>query len=308
MKRIIFHWTKLLLVKILFYLYNPLVKVLIVIVNYNGKHLLEKNLHSVVATEYPNFDIVVVDNDSVDGSVGFLKKEFPTVKIVESKKNLGFGRGNNLGVKNYPEYDAYLFLNNDVSVPKDWLGKLVDVLKSDERIGAVGPKVLYSKNVVGEKRIVNSAGIYVTKHFIGYDRYCDEEDRSEFDVVEEVDALMGGASLIRKSVFDEVGGFSKKMFLYYEDIDLALRIKDLGYLICYCGTSEVYHDHMASSKSLGARKRNIMNVMNRFESLRSRKGIWVAVKETVWFLFHWLVWKIVFSKEMNLKEYFLKKE
>lgn len=283
-------------------------RVLIVIVNYNGKHLLAKNLSSVIQTDYPNFDVVVVDNASVDGSVDFLKKEFATVKVVESKENLGFGRGNNLGVEKFPNYDAFLFLNNDVSVPKDWLGKLVDVLKSDERIGAVGPKVLYSKNVVGEKRIVNSAGIYVTKHFVGYDRYCDEDDRSEFDVTEEVDALMGGAFLVKKSVFDEVGGFNKKMFLYYEDIDLALRIKDLGYLIYYCGTSEVYHDHMASSKSLGVRKRNIMNMMNRFESLKVRKGTLVAVKETVWFLFHWLVWKIVFSKKMNLKEYFLKKE
>lgn len=283
-------------------------KVLIVIVNYNGKHLLAKNLSSVIQTDYPNFDVVVVDNASVDGSVDFLKKEFATVKVVESKENLGFGRGNNLGVEKFPNYDAFLFLNNDVSVPKDWLRKLVDVLNSKEKIAAVGPKVLYSKDVVGGKRVVNSAGIQVTKHFIGYDRYCDEDDRSEFDVTEEVDALMGGAFLVKKSVFDEVGGFSKKMFLYYEDIDLALRIKDLGYLIYYCGTSEVYHDHMASSKSLGVRKRNIMNMMNRFESLKVRKGTLVAVKETVWFLFHWLVWKIVFSKKMNLKEYFLKKE
>lgn len=283
-------------------------RVLIVIVNYNGKHLLAKNLSSVIQTDYPNFDVVVVDNASVDGSVDFLKKEFATVKVVESKENLGFGRGNNLGVEKFPNYDAFLFLNNDVSVPKDWLGKLVDVLKSDERIGAVGPKVLYSKDVVGGKRVVNSAGIQVTKHFIGYDRYCDEDDRSEFDVTEEVDALMGGAFLVKKSVFDEVGGFNKKMFLYYEDIDLALRIRDLGYLIYYCGTSEIYHDHMASSKSLGVRKRNIMNMMNRFESLKVRKGTLVAVKETMWFLFHWFVWKIVFAKKMNLKEYLLEKE
>lgn len=283
-------------------------RVLIVIVNYNGKHLLAKNLSSVIQTDYPNFDVVVVDNASVDGSVDFLKKEFATVKVVESKENLGFGRGNNLGVEKFPNYDAFLFLNNDVSVPKDWLRKLVDVLNSKEKIAAVGPKVLYSKDVVGGKRVVNSAGIQVTKHFIGYDRYCDEDDRSEFDVTEEVDALMGGAFLVKKSVFDEVGGFNKKMFLYYEDIDLALRIRDLGYLIYYCGTSEIYHDHMASSKSLGVRKRNIMNMMNRFESLKVRKGTLVAVKETMWFLFHWFVWKIVFAKKMNLKEYLLEKE
>ena len=74
---------------------------------------------SVVNNGYKDFDIVVIDNASIDGSVEYLKKEF-SVKVVESKENLGFGKGNNLGVKEYPNYDAYLFLNNDVSVPKDF--------------------------------------------------------------------------------------------------------------------------------------------------------------------------------------------
>ena len=75
-----------------------MMKVLIVIVNYNGKHLLKKNLKSVVETDYNDFDIVVVDNNSHDGSVQFLRKKFPSVKVVKSDENLGFGRGNNLGV------------------------------------------------------------------------------------------------------------------------------------------------------------------------------------------------------------------
>lgn len=104
-------------------------KILIVIVNYNGKHLLEKNLLSVVKNGYEDFDVVVVDNASVDGSIEYLKKEFPSVKIVESRENLGFGRGNNLGVKEYPNYDAYLFLNNDISVPKGFLDNLVKELQ-----------------------------------------------------------------------------------------------------------------------------------------------------------------------------------
>lgn len=281
-------------------------RILIVIVNYNGKYLLAKNLPSVVNTDYNDFDIVVVDNDSSDGSVEYLKKNFPSVRVVESGENLGFGKGNNLGVRTYPDYDAYLFLNNDVSVPKDWLKELVKVLESDAKVGAVGPKVLYSKKKNG-KYIVNSAGIKVDKHFMAYDRYDKEEDNPKYDVIEEVDALMGGAFLVRRDVFEKVGGFNPKMFLYYEDIDLSLRIRDLGYKIMYCGKSRVFHDHMASSKKLSVRKRNIMNARNRFFSIRSRLGLWVAIRETIWYLFNWSIWKVVFSRKMNLKDFLLKR-
>lgn len=285
-------------------MYNQRMKIGIIIVNYNGKHLIEKNLKSVVETEYDDFDVIVVDNASIDGSVEYLKKNFPSVKIVESKENLGFGRGNNLGVKENPNYDAYLFLNNDVSVPKDWLGKLVLTLQEKKDAGAVGPKILYSKEKLGnDKRVINSAGIHVDRHFMAYDRFDKEEDSPRFNVVEEVEAIMGGAFLVRKEVFEKVGGFNPKMFLYYEDIDISLRIRDLGYKIYYNGNAEVYHDHMASSKKLGMRKRNIMNMQNRFRSIKSRKGLWFAIKETIWYLFNWTVWKVIYSKKFTLKEF-----
>lgn len=278
-------------------------KVGIIIVNFNGRHLLEKNLLSVVNNGYEDFEIVIVDNASIDGSVEYLKKEFPSVKVVESKENLGFGGGNNLGVKEYPNYDAYLFLNNDISVPKGFLDNLVKELQKED-VAAVGPKILYSKEKVGsEKRIINSAGIYVDRHYMAYDRYDKEEDNPKYSVVEKIDALMGGAFLVKREVFERVGGFNPNMFLYYEDIDLSLRIRDLGYKLYYVGTSEVYHDHMASSKKLGVRKRNIMNMQNRFRSIWSRKGLWVAIKETIWYLFNWLMWKMIYSKRVTLKEF-----
>ncbi|HQA98750.1 MAG TPA: glycosyltransferase family 2 protein [Candidatus Dojkabacteria bacterium] len=278
-------------------------KVGIIIVNFNGRHLLEKNLLSVVNNGYEDFEIVIVDNASIDGSVEYLKKEFPSVKVVESKENLGFGGGNNLGVKEYPNYDAYLFLNNDISVPKGFLDNLVKELQKED-VGAVGPKIVYSKEKVGsEKRIINSAGIYVDRHYMAYDRYDKEEDNPKYSVVEKIDALMGGAFLVKREVFERVGGFNPNMFLYYEDIDLSLRIRDLGYKLYYVGTSEVYHDHMASSKKLGTRKRNIMNMQNRFRSIKSRKGLWFAIKETIWYLFNWTLWKMIYSKKFTLKEF-----
>lgn len=284
-------------------------KILIVILNYNGLALLEKNLKSVVNTSYKDFNVVVVDNGSSDNtSVEYLKNKFPTVKIVKSDENLGFARGANLGVSTYPNYDAYLFLNNDVSVNNDWLTKMVDVLSSDKNIGAVGPKVLYSKLRDG-KYIINSAGVDVNKHYMAYDRYDGEEDSDRYNVVEEVDALIGGAFLVKREVFEKVKGFNPKMFFYYEDVDISLRIKDLGYKLYYCGTSTVYHDHMASSRKLWSKtKMNIMSMKNRFISIGSRLGFLVALTETMWYLFNWLIWKIIYSKSITLKEYFKKNE
>lgn len=282
-------------------------KILIVIVNYNGVHLLKKNLSSVVNNGYRDFDVVVVDNDSVDDTVGYLEKNFPSVKVVQSGSNLGFGRGNNLGVKKYPNYDAYLFLNNDVSVPKGFLDNLVKALESDEKIGAVGPKILYSKKQKDGKNLINSAGIYVDKHSMPYDRYDKEEDNPKYDVVEEIDAIMGGAFLVKREVFEKTKGFDPEMFLYYEDVDLSLRIRDLGYKLYYVGTSYVLHDHMASSKKLGMRRRNIMNMCNRYRSLKRRKGVWVAIRETIWYLSNWLTWKLIYSRKITLKEYFKNK-
>lgn len=288
-------------------MYNRMMKILIVIVNYNGLNLLKKNLPSVVGIQYPNFDVVVVDNASIDSSVEYLGKEFPTVKVVASKENTGYGRGNNLGVNTYPNYDAYLFLNNDVSVPKDFLGKMVKVLESSNEIGVVGPKVLYSKKSKG-KYIINSAGVEIDSHFLSYDRYDGKIDSERYSVIEEVDAVMGGAFLVKREVFEKSNGFSDKMFLYYEDIDLSLRIRDLGYKIYYVGTSCVYHDHMASSKKLSIRRRNMMNKCNRYKSLKERYGIVVAIRETIWYFYNWFIWKMIYSNQINLEGYLSKKQ
>jgi GT2 family glycosyltransferase len=109
--------------------------------------------------------------------------------------------------------------------------------------------------------------------------------------------------LVSKDVLEKINGFNPKMFLYYEDIDLCLRIKDMGYDIYYCGKSVVYHDHMASSSNLGSFKRNRMNMRNRYISIRDRLGFFMAIKEIVWYLYNWIVWKIFHSGRLTLKEY-----
>jgi len=115
----------------------------IIIVNYNGKHLLKECLTSVFSIDYPKdkYEVIVVDNDSQDDSVNYIKKNFPKVKIIESIKNLGFTGGNNLGIKR-AKGEYYVFLNSDTRVDENWLKELV-ITAQDKNVGAVSSKLYY---------------------------------------------------------------------------------------------------------------------------------------------------------------------
>ena len=273
---------------------------LIIIVNYNGKELLEKNLPSIV--EHTDADICVVDNNSTDDSVSFLKDNYPDIKVIESKENLGYGNAHNLALKTHPNYNYYVFMNNDITVTTNWLEEKIEVFSTEDRVGAVGPKILLSEKK-DEKYLINSAGMDINKHLMAYDRYEGEYDDEKYNTVEKVDGICGAVMLLSKEVIKKVKGFNPKMFLYYEDVDLSLRIRDLGYDIYYCGNSVVYHNHMASTKDMGSFKRNRMNMVNRYTSIKDRVGSVMALKETMWYLCSWIVWKLVHSKNITLKEY-----
>ncbi len=278
--------------------------ILIIIVNHNGKKLLEKTLPSILKTDRNdiNYDICVVDNNSSDDSVSFLGEQYPAIKVIKSDNNLGYGRAHNLALEEYPDYDNYVFMNNDITVEPNWLKNLLEVVRTKQNVGAVGPKILLSEKK-DERYVINSAGMDIDKHYMAYDRYEGEYDDPKYNIVEKVDGICGAVMLIPKEVIKKVKGFNPKMFLYYEDVDLSLRIRDLGYDIYYCGNSVVYHDHMASTKSIGSFKRNWMNMQNRYVSIKDRKGLSVAIKETVWYLCSWIIWKILHSKNITLKQY-----
>jgi GT2 family glycosyltransferase len=276
---------------------------LIIIVNHNGKKLLEKTLPSILKTDRNdiNYDICVVDNNSADDSITFLEKQYPDIKIIKSNKNLGYGRAHNLALEKHPNYDNYVFMNNDIVVQPNWLKNLLEVINTKQNVGAVGPKILLSQKQ-DERYVINSAGMDIDKHYMAYDRHQGEYDSEKY-VTEKVDGICGAVMLIPKEVIKKVKGFHPNMFLYYEDVDLSLRIRDQGYDIYYCGKSVVYHDHMASTENIGSFKRNWMNMCNRYVSIKDRKGLLLAVKETVWYLSSWMTWKTFHSKKITLKQY-----
>lgn len=281
--------------------------VLLVIVNYNGKELLSKHLPSVLKTRYARLDFAVVDNDSTDGSLDFLRTHFPQVKLIELDSNYGFGTAFNMVCAKYDGYDYYVPLNNDVDVESDWLSKLVATAASDERVGAVGPRILFAKLREG-KRIINSAGMVLDRYLNGYDRYLGQVDSTRYHVVEDVAALSGCAMLLRKKALRQVGGFDEDMFMYYEDVDLCLRMKEKGWRLVYDGRAGVFHDHMATSAVWGSLRRNSFMNRNRILSIKKRRGLLVAIWEQVRYPIDWLLWKTQNAATgISLKDYNLRR-
>lgn len=230
-------------------------KLSIVILNYNTKELLENCLSSLEKVkDEVDFEVVVVDNASIDQSVDFVKEKFSWVKLIESKTNLGFARGNNLA-KNAVLGKYVLFLNSDTEVYKNTLNKTLSFFESKQNAGGVSCKIVLSDGSLDRdtRRSFPTPWVALT-HFSGLDKifpkskyfakywygYINENETHEVDV------LQGAFFLTSKKILDEVGWFSEDYFLDGEDIDLCWKIKELGYSLFYFPEVTILHIKGAS--------------------------------------------------------------
>jgi GT2 family glycosyltransferase len=222
---------------------SHLPSVSIVILNWNGKHYLQQFLPSVLATSYPDFKIIVADNASTDGSVAYLTQNFPQVEILIFEQNLGFAKGYNEALKKITA-DYYVLLNSDVEVTPGWLAPMVEVLQQHESFAACQPKILAYK----QKQMFEYAGAcggWIDGFGYPFSRgrvfdIC-EEDKGQYNDVQEVFWTSGAALLIRRNVFHQVGGFDEFFFAHQEEIDLCWRMQRAGYKSFCCPQSVVYH-------------------------------------------------------------------
>ncbi|OQY93110.1 MAG: glycosyl transferase family 2 [Sphingobacteriales bacterium UTBCD1] len=218
-------------------------KVIIVILNWNGKSYLEKFLPSVLASSYMNFEVIVADNASTDDSVSFLQQKFPSVRIIQLDKNYGFAGGYNKALSGL-ESDYYMILNSDVEVQIRWLEPMVELLENNISIAACQPKIL-SFDHREKFEYAGAAGGWIDKY--GYPfakgRIFDvcEEDHGQYDQSEPVFWASGAALFIRAKVFHEMKGFDEYFFAHQEEIDLCWRIQLAGYKIYSCPSSVVHH-------------------------------------------------------------------
>lgn len=233
-------------------------KLTVIIVNYNVKYFLEVCLHSVLkASESVDTEIIVVDNNSTDGSCEFIRRRFPSVVLIENKDNKGFSKANNQGVA-IAKGEYILFLNPDTVMPEDFLDKLVGYMDKNPDAGAIGPRLMDGKGVFspdGKKSFPTlSVAIFKT---IGlnklfprsalFNRYYAVHIPD--DQVAEVEVLSGCCMLVRRTAMERAGGaFDEDFFMYCEDVDLSYRIQKAGYKNIYYPPATLIHYKGESTK------------------------------------------------------------
>jgi len=217
-------------------MYYP--KVVIIILNWNGKEDTIECLGSLNHITYPNYEIILVDNGSMDGSVECFRGLYPEIEIIENEDNFGFAEGNNVGIRRALDKDSkyVLLLNNDTIVDRKFLMELVEVAESDDKIGAVQSKILRKDN----SNIIDSAGQEINI-FGAKDIGFSEIDDGRFDSIHDIFGGCAAACIYKKIIFEKVGLFNKNFFILYEDVDLSWRIRLAGYSIVFAPASIVFH-------------------------------------------------------------------
>jgi hypothetical protein len=275
-----------------------------VVPHWNNYPLLAQCLESLFAQTATDFAVLVVDNGSNDGSPELVARDFPRAEVVRLGRNLGFAAAANRGIA--ASRSPYLaFVNNDVRLAPDWLEKMLRGLKGDPALGACACKLLMARSVApawsvkreldgsreafashssdqsgrrsvqreldgsSESPRLAGAGNLVLKSGFGRDRGYGEEDHGQYDRREMVFWASGGACLIPRRLFDEIGPWDESFFAYFEDIDLGLRAHLKGYRCRYLPEAVGWHRGAATGKTvprLGA-------------SLRFRNALTIALKD-----------------------------
>lgn len=214
----------------------------IVILNWNGKNLLEKFIPEIVLHS-KNASIYVADNASDDGSVDFLKKNFPEVKIILNKENHGFAKGYNEALKQVDE-ELFCLLNSDVEVTSNWLEPVLELFETNPEIAIVQPKLLDYKEK-DHFEYAGAAGGFIDRYGFPYCRgrifQTVEADWGQYDDSSPIFWASGACLFIRKKVFKELKGFDESFFAHMEEIDLCWRCHNLGHKVYYTSKSHVFH-------------------------------------------------------------------
>ncbi|SHF86260.1 hypothetical protein SAMN05443144_11455 [Fodinibius roseus] len=214
----------------------------IIIVSWNALHHLKKYLPSVVATSYSDFEIILADNASDDGSKAWVRQQYSEVKIAALDENYGYCGGNNRAVP-HASGEILLFLNNDVRVEPDWLDALAECF-TDPEVAAAQPRFRSDKQPEYFE-YAGAAGGFLDRY--GYPfcrgRIFDtvEKDQGQYDDPRDILWAGGAALAVRKTIFEEQGGFDEDFEFHMEEIDLCWRLWNAGHRVRYCPHSIIYH-------------------------------------------------------------------
>ena len=230
-------------------------KLAIVILNWNGRALLQQFLPSVIEHS-SEATIYLADNASTDDSVNFVKQNFPDVVVIQNMENEGYAKGYNDALKHI-DADLFCLLNSDVEVTPNWLDPIISEFQNSPETAIIQPKILDYKNK-NHFEYAGAGGGFVDK--FGYP-YCRgrifnsvEADTGQYDDIIDIFWASGACLFIRKDAFDALGGLDESFFAHFEEIDLCWRVFNLGYKTKYIGASTIYHIGGATLKSSNPKK------------------------------------------------------
>lgn len=297
----------------------------VIVLNFNGQEIIGKCLNHLLAQTYPEFEIIVVDNNSRDGSLGILQEYLGTGKlsVVQSKRNIGVPGGRNLAVL-YARGDVIAFIDNDGYADKNWLTEAVRTLGLDPGIGAVASVVFFSRR----KIILNGAGGTMNLQGHGGD-LCFNAPYEFAELPDEVLYPMGCGMVVRRNVLEKIGPLDRRLFNYYDDVELGIRIWRSGFRVVVAPNAWIdydcsYSDRFLKNKVYLCERNRIRTVLKYYPARRLLAWFWrewyflryvkspalfsIPCRAWAWNLFHLpsaLGWRYRFSSRRGSFEHLL---
>jgi N-acetylglucosaminyl-diphospho-decaprenol L-rhamnosyltransferase len=219
----------------------------IILVNYNGIEFLDNCLKSIdeFVTDCSH-EVIIVDNSSTDKSIENIKDVFPAIRLINSPVNLGFGKANNLAVK-YSQGDHLLFLNTDTILVENTPKLLSDYLNQHQDIGAISPRIIFDD---GSYQLSCGKLPSLTIEFIDKIRYGLDKKwhhifgslyNRQYSSIKEMGWLTGACLMMRRDIFEQLGGFDESFFMYFEDKDICKRVREAGWKVVYYPKTSIIH-------------------------------------------------------------------
>lgn len=274
-------------------------KVSIIILNYNGAEDTKKCLYSFLKLQYPNYELIVVDNGSTDNSVKIIKERFPNITLIEGVKNLGYSGGNNLGIKYCIERGSeyVLIVNNDTELVNPYfLHEMIKKMGEDTSIGIIGPRVLNPGNQVQDTILFIPSLFNCVKKYFSL-RFGIK--KPNYYISKQVDAVSGVCWLIKMRVIEEIGLLAEDYFMYGEEQDYCFRAKKAGWKILYYPVESILHYKETTDKNRErSHKEYIYGRKNLVLFLCKHYGFWQALLLANFFIISNYL-KVIYNRFIN---------
>lgn len=255
-------------------------RIAVILINWNSFDTTSDCVNSLKKVRGQTFDIVVVDNGSVDQSGDKLLALHPEIILIKSPVNAGFTGGNNIGFQYSLDnhYEFSFMQNNDTFVEPDYLTPLINYMDQHPETGVVQPRIFYNH----DRNLLWDAGSYINR-FLGhtYTKGVGKPSSKKYIFEKEVDWITGCAFFVRNSILKQTGLLAENMFMNWEDVDLSFRISKLGYRLAYVPSSVIYHIASSSLKSSTKGAEGFLNPAAHYRNFRNR--IWILKRYTPWY-------------------------